>query len=81
MQGSVEILLGTNERARVLMCDDVIRQTCMTRATIDDLVSEVSENTFFSHFPDHCIVYACFECSLIFIFELSCSILSERAQN
>ena len=34
-------------KARVLMCD-VIRQTCKTRATIDDLDgSEVSESTFF----------------------------------
>ena len=35
----------------------------------------------FAHFPDHCVLYTCFECSLIFIFELSYSILSERAQN
>ena len=37
--------------------------------------------THFSHFPDHCVVYVRFECSLIFILEPSCSILSERAQN
>ena len=36
--------------------------------------------THFSHFLDHCVVYACFECSLIFVFEPSCSTLSERAQ-
>ena len=68
-------------KARVLTCD-VIRQTCVTHAQLlMILCSEVSENTFFSHFPDHCVVYTCFECSLIFIFEPSCSILSERAQN
>ena len=67
-------------KARVLMCD-VIRPTCMTRRLFMILCSEVSENTFVSHFPDHCVVYTCFECSLIFIFEPACSILSERAQN
>ena len=36
--------------------------------------------TFF-HFSDHCVVYTCFECSLIFIFEPACSILSKRAQD
>ena len=62
-------------KARVLMCD-VISQTCMTRSTNDDLVFGI-----FSHFPDHCVVYTCFECSLMFIFEPSFSVLSERAQN
>ena len=36
--------------------------------------------TFF-HFSDHCVVYTCFECSLIFIFEPACSILCKRAQD
>ena len=67
-------------KARVLMCD-VISQTCMTRATNDDLVFGGEWKQFFSHFPDHCIVYTCFEWPLMFIFEPSCSILSERAQN
>ena len=66
-------------KAHVLMCD-VISQTCMTRA-IDDLVFGGEFKQIFCHYPDHCVVYICFECSLMFIFDPSCSILSERAQN
>ena len=33
-------------KARVLMCD-VISQTCMTRATNDQVSDQVSENNFF----------------------------------
>ena len=62
-------------KARVLMCD-VIRQTCMTRN-----YSEMNENTFSSHFPDHCVLHTCFECSLTCIFKPACFTLSEQAQN
>ena len=30
------------------------------------------------HFYDHCVVYTCFECSLIFIFKPACSPRSEQ---